>query len=378
MNKRARVLAALGVAALAAGLYAWGQDGLEDCGGQVLGQDVPRYRSAQHRTVLGNVPAAARRFTDFAAMSAYVYHDPAECRDNRDQDGISEAEAGELATLIQGGAGRVGWQPMKFPPELGLPNVCRDDIGLVLHAWKRPGAVQDDIAVVFRGTSNAPDWVHGNLWWFTRFVLPDNQYARAGRHMQAILAQAAEQAKREGKQPPRVFTTGHSLGGGLAQHALYRHRHQVLQAVVFAPSPVTGFAVTDATEENMSCSCSAELSGEPRILRVYESGEALSDFRLPHKIFFGPHPYIHEVRFSFKGGIDQINAHNMRDLARNLAAEGAKPETGRPGEPWYASRDASCTAKVQQAQAKACAGKLDASTGQPYGCVSPGSGGRTQ
>ena len=80
------------------------------------------------------------------------------------------------------------------------------------------------MVIAFRGTSNTPDWLYGNLWWFTRFFIKDNQYSRSTKLLEAVLKQLNEDAQRAGKPSPKIVATGHSLGGGLAQHALYNFR----------------------------------------------------------------------------------------------------------------------------------------------------------
>jgi hypothetical protein len=238
-----------------------------DCpDGQVLGKDVNRFRTASYRTTLDNPPAAAKRFLVLAAMSGLAYwHEGSECP-HEDQH-LTKQDADELKTILRGASPDGAWEPVRFDPALNLPTECRDDIGLFLNVWRRPGLHgHDDVVIAFRGTSNRPDWLYGNLWWFTRFFLSDDQYARSTRHVQAVLAHLDEQARLDGKRRPRVVATGHSLGGGLAQHSLYNFT-EIRQAVVFAPSAVTGYVASRRGRAVLECDCDRELGTEARIIR---------------------------------------------------------------------------------------------------------------
>ena len=154
---------------------------------------------------------------------------------------------------------------------------CEDDQGLMFHVWQRKVGAQSHVAIAFRGTSGRGDWWYGNLWWLTRFFIPDNQLTRARKHVERIVKHFEQEARAKGEDPPRFVATGHSLGGSLAQHALYAFPNQVEQAIVFDPSSVTGFV--DVSQENRinACSCRRELAPEARVFRVYQTYEVLAN-----------------------------------------------------------------------------------------------------
>ena len=92
-----------------------------------------------------------------------------------------------------------------------------------------------DVLLAFRGTRSGSfqDWF-SNLSWFTRVIPIENEYDSARRAFEQIAAQAFAQAN--GKVV-RFVTTGHSLGGGLAQHVALGY--PCVSAAVFDTSCVT-------------------------------------------------------------------------------------------------------------------------------------------
>jgi pimeloyl-ACP methyl ester carboxylesterase len=94
--------------------------------------------------------------------------------------------------------------------------------------------------------------------------------------MADIIEHYKAEAAQQGLKPARFITTGHSLGGGLAQHMLYSFPDHVEQAIVFDPSSVTAYADVDHTNQVQACACeipALQQSGfliepEARILRV--------------------------------------------------------------------------------------------------------------
>ncbi|OYU98270.1 MAG: hypothetical protein CFE45_17120 [Burkholderiales bacterium PBB5] len=126
------------------------------------------------------------------------------------------------------------------------------------------------LAFAFRGTefSSWMDW-HTNLRW----LLPGrDQYDILADHVPLLLRDAKQRAQEAlGRQVRQwqVVTTGHSLGGGLAQLMAYKS-HEVGAAIVFDSSPVTG---------HHQCVGDDEVNCNVRIWRAYARGEVLSYVR---------------------------------------------------------------------------------------------------
>src|SRR5207342_1532360 len=109
-------------------------------------------------------------------------------------------------------------------------------------------------------------------------------------------------------------STGHSLGGGLAQQAAYAHpRFNYVYA--FDPSPVTGFfdisaALREANTKDLG------------IDRAFEAGEILALPRMIIEGIFPPescNPRVRTVRFNLFSGAPMAQ-HSMTELTENLRA----------------------------------------------------------
>jgi hypothetical protein len=341
---------------------------VDDCmepGGKVLGEDVPRIRSSHVRMKFDDGRAAAARFAPYAAMSALAYEEASTCPSW--EKALKPEDAGILRAVLAG-SGSDHWQVVKAISPAGF---CQDDIGFSYHVWTRKQDGKVDVVIAFRGTDNdnADDWVYGNLYWLTHWFTDTNQYERAEARTRQIIDYFRTGAGRPADDSQvRFYSTGHSLGGGLAQHVLYALPEDIEQAYAFDPSPVTAHTDTDVRGRVVSaCSCLPELGSEARIYRFYESYEVLTHLRFVHKLFFAPNRHIQEVRFGYNESSNAIKRHSMMKLALNVAAD-AKSEPSRPyAVPWYAGQGArngrSCTAVFEDAQKQSCA--VPANSGNP-------------
>lgn len=307
----------------------------------MLGDNKPRIRSSHFRMFLADLPAATDKFVTYAAMSSLAYAEDQDCGTSSAGRKISLQDREKLEGILN----VRGWKEIRDP--LWVPP-CEDDVGMYLRVWERTLDAQKEVIIAFRGTWGLRDWVYGNGHWLTRFLPMQDQYSRA----RAVAEKILQHYDAQSSAPVRYFTTGHSLGGGLAQHILYSNPTRVVQAFAFDPSSVTGFADQTVESQIAACSCDPSVAeGEPRIYRVYDAYEILSNLRIFHKIFFPPERHVQEVRFPHE------RSHSMLGLAEYLNAN-AKPDRDQQ-TPWFRgvgefSPGVSCTSAFVERQRNSC------------------------
>ncbi len=93
------------------------------------------------------------------------------------------------------------------------PSGLRFDV----HYRREPGVLQVMVAYSGSEAYDLGDW-HANLAWFTAWLPLPNQYDDARETFHQVRQAAYAEA---GKDRVSFFVTGHSLGGGIAQHIAY-------------------------------------------------------------------------------------------------------------------------------------------------------------
>lgn len=301
-----------------------GCTGLQTCGDVSARRSEPRIRSSRVKMLLADPDRVGARFAPFAAMSALVYEDLEDCL-TCSEPKMSANDHDTFEAYLR----HAGWS--SDHPGLKQPS-GNDSLGTFFRVWSRETDSALEVVVAFRGTEGGlQDWINGNLRWVTRIFPGEDQYQVSRRYMRGVLDyfQKGAGTPAVGKRLS-VFTTGHSLGGGLAQNALYTFPSEVLQAFAFDPSPVTGFADNSVPIKRMGCSCKwSELGGEARVYRIFDRKEILAKARLLLKLPLPLNRQIQEIRFEIGAG------HSIAKLARHFIA--AKPtEAGNLPARWDA------------------------------------------
>lgn len=302
---------------------------LAGCASLFQAPDTVLVRPAGDRFTQSAEPMAphARRLYAYAAMSENVYEPETAARASIDittEHLRAACTAGSRQPLPLGTA----WQLVRDFPKRAE---CLDEtVNVRAQLWEyHEGAVVSALAVVFRGTqaNHGQDWLT-NLRWFIRGR--DDHYTHAGNEIAIDLQKHLQRGLAAGRIAPNatLVMTGHSLGGGLAQHLAYAYRSpapdllpRATAVTVFNASPVTGWSDVDSALRQQNA------QGLP-IERAFEYGEILSYLRTVTSVVLPPsgvNPAISGLRFNVKDSWNPFSNHSMRLLACAMAKQ-AFPE----------------------------------------------------
>jgi hypothetical protein len=227
------------------------------------------------------------------------------------------------------------WKQWPDVPSPALKQEAKE-VDLQLEVWEKQSS-PPVVAVVFRGTEAESwgDWL-ANLRWFLRFI-PGfrDQYVVVSEKVGAAVLEKIKGELERGNARYRdlqIVSTGHSLGGGLAQHLAYsfpdikgtdgKLMPRVSKVYGFDPSPVTGWYSVPRALRLLN-------ARDLQIDRVFEHGEILSYIRLILRYLNPPQekdPAIREIRYNFVRSINPFSSHSMRLIACELIrANGQSP-----------------------------------------------------
>ena len=237
---------------------------------------------------------------DYAALSTAVY---------RTVDEVIE-DVPALETVFK------RWELLNirnFDPNYHRPKWTLRVGNAEFQVWK--SQQRNEIVICFRGTDfkQATDWF-SNFRWVTRFIPRTwDQYEQVQAWIDELI-----DAIRQDHPEATIITSGHSLGGGLAQQALYATK-VIKRSVTFHPSMVTGYyAIRPKTRRRANADGGLTY-------RIFEHGEVLAYLRWAMKKFYNPfrgQPRIVEVRLNLlrrKDGNNAVDQHSIIHFARRLA-----------------------------------------------------------
>lgn len=204
--------------------------------------------------------------------------------------------------------------------------------GLQFQVWRRVGCAEAVIA--FRGSDagDIGDWL-SNLRWFVRRTVLD-QYDQ----VQAAIPYIIERINHYGCRPRRIIATGHSLGGGLAQHVAVTDS-RINYVYAFDPSPVVGLFDVPWSRRNITI----EKLG---IDRIYEAGEILSLSRYLASGLMATtacRPRVRIVRFAGPEAPSRTERHRVAHMTRVLIALAQGPKVAHLPEGFKNARDCDFT-----------------------------------
>ncbi len=192
--------------------------------------------------------------------------------------------------------------------------------------------------IAFRGTENdggqlRPDWA-ANLASAFGFASPQHEQAWE------LIRDLANHLSTE-VPPGRLYATGHSLGGGLAQQAGYMSPH-ISEVFAFNSSPVTYW--TRLRERK------GVQQAFPFVHRVHVGGEAAGSIRIPAGMFTREMPHRTDITLRLPDELrNPVDAHGIRHLTCAFAETLHKAEL-KSRFPYSESHVERCV--VQQAHRK--------------------------
>jgi hypothetical protein len=305
---------------------------LTGCASMSQDTDVALIREPGKRTYNDppeKVAESARTLWEYAVLSDNVYLDASLAQ-------MAQTEQGKACSLDRIERLDIrGWEKWRDVPSPALKKEA-DEVDLQLEVWEKQ-SLPPIIAVVFRGTeaNRWGDW-QANFRWFLRFVpwFRDQYIVVSEKVGEAVLHKIQGELERGNAKyrDAQIVSTGHSLGGGLAQHLAYsfpdikdadgKLMTRVSNVYGFDPSPVTGWYSVPRELRQIN-------ARGLHIDRIFEHGEILSYVRLILRYLNPPQekdPSIREIRYNFVPSINPFSSHSMRLIACELIrANGQSP-----------------------------------------------------
>ena len=251
---------------------------------------------------LNHLPAAERNRPDCAV---HINHHPINTLDTR--------------SLAQG-----AWR--RWEDALG----CFSEHGLYYEVYVfRQGKTITQAVIAVRGTENLQGQILGD-WWNNVAVpflgIDPTEYQYARQRIGAAIAKLRDPS--EGGPDLKIYLTGHSLGGGIAQQSAYLERVQA--TYVFNTSPVTNWSNLKL-DPQLNAQMARHGTGDPKIIRVTEHGEFLDYVRWVTSRVNSRRYNRTDYLFHFTEP-HWVKSHSMAVMACNFAARLAQVPPDAQGE----------------------------------------------
>lgn len=216
-----------------------------------------------------------------------------------------------------------GWKQWKGFPSGDLQRQI-EETHLRVEVWEKTREDQPSILAVTSGGTvfnNQKDW-----WSNFRWFLPTHRDAYSDVVHSFAPAFVEEFIKTGHAASIELVSTGHSLGGGLAQQFAYAHCltdqvPRVSKVYAFDPSPVTGFFRVKRSVRNVN-------RKGLKIQRIFERGEILAIVRSMTSVLWKPSahaPVIRGVRYFLFFAWNPIVGHSMTRLAVRMDVAAGHP-----------------------------------------------------
>jgi Lipase (class 3) len=186
------------------------------------------------------------------------------------------------------------------------------------------------VVVTFGGTDpkKLADWF-ANFRWFIPHH--DDEYTQVVKAFQPLFTAKYQQLQGRPDYAflgnAKLYATGHSLGGGLAQEFAYSVPNalgvpRVAKVYAFDPSPVTGYYSVDSGLRDSNKQSLA-------IDRIYQRREILAILRSFMNLIHRPSaqsPVVREVRYNLFTGWNPVHRHSISELSDCLAKATDPPQ----------------------------------------------------
>ena len=280
---------------IAAGLFIWRNSWFAQPEYAVFVQDDTKIITVAD-LVAGKPDKHTKLYVDCAVLSANIYKES----QLQKHVVIEDAEHSDDRIMTE-------WEEMEALYDDEIGNVSDNKLGM--EVWKSDQ--HKLIAIVFRGTVKGVNSWFANFHWLLHYLPVNNQY----HEIQPLIPKIISRLDGWLEQGYEVISTGHSLGGGLAQHANYLHP-AIVRSYVFNSTPVTGWREIKRQQRDINV--------ENRLIyRMFERGEILQYLRFVIKIadLFDPRPNLNPMIIEHRLDLTKtgvIASHSIASLACGL------------------------------------------------------------